>query len=217
MSFKKPSKNSDPLDLTPTPLSRCLELVAYFLDQPAPHPLPPHFIEAWSILADVLRVICQKGSEEEVKMVLELWHLDRRDWWPSLHFRFQAARSLEDGSLNNKALVSFLLSDTGDKEKYASFTNDVIREKKSPNLESLIKQLGPYQLKLRARFQQLLPDLMRDKYPHRLRGFEKPSTPTVPSHSDTPSTLEEDETVSINLGRYGSNEELTWSEVSVAL
>ena len=168
-STKESSKISAPLDLTPSPLSHCLELLMNFLDQHAPHPLPPHLIKAWSFLAQALRLICQQGSDQEIKVLLEMWHLDRRDWWPSKHFRFHSSRSSQDVSLNDKALVSFLLSDSGYEEKYASFTNDVIRETNCLDLESEIMQLGRYQQDLRKRFRQLLPDLMRDKYPHRLK------------------------------------------------
>jgi len=153
--------------MTPSPLSRCLEIVTFFLDQPDPFPRPPHFAEAWRILADVLTVICQQGSDEEVNLLLEIWHLNRRSSWPSIHFWFHP--DVEDDSLIEKALVAFLLSDEGDQKNHASFTKDVIKEKNSSSLEARVKELGPYQEKLRDRFKQLLPDLMREKYPHRLK------------------------------------------------
>lgn len=81
-------------------------------------------------------------------------------------------------SLIGKILVSFLLANTGVEQKYAySFTNDVIREKKSSNLESSIKQLCSYQHKLQIRFQQLLLNMIREKYPHRLQEIGDSDSP----------------------------------------
>jgi len=164
------------------------------------------------MLSTVLIAICQKGSDEEVKKVLEIWHLNRRWYWPRRHFRIP--QKYEDAALQDKALVCFLLSDSDDKEEFASFPKNVALTIETTQLDSIMKELNPSQQILRSRFQQLLPEVTKAKYPHRLPESEKSSVPFIPSLSSTISRVEpEEHPFQINLGCYGSESDSSKSKV----
>jgi len=185
-----------------------------FLDQRAPNPLPPACIEAWSMLSTVLSVICQKGSNEEVKKVLEIWHLNRQWYLPRRHFRIHKAQKYEDAALQDKSLVCFLLSDSDDKEEFASFPKNVAMTIENTQLDSIMKELNPSQQILRSRFQQLLTEVRKTKYTNRLPESDTSITPSVPSQSNTLSRVEqEDHPFQINLGCYGPEWEPSKSKV----
>jgi len=116
--------------------------------------------------------------------------------------------------LKDKALVCFLLSDSDDKEEFASFPKNVALTIENTQLDSIIKELNPSQQMLRSRFQQLLPEVRKAKYTNRLPESDTSTTPAVPSQSNALSRVEkEDHPFQINLGCYGPESDSNRSKV----
>lgn len=96
------------------------------------------------------------GTEKDITELVRLWHLERKDWWPSIYFRLADE---DDKSLPDRALFCFLLED-GNAEELHPFVSQVLRRMGNFSvLESLIRQLGPTKAEFSKKIQRLLPSV----------------------------------------------------------
>lgn len=158
-------------------LNKCLRLIVYFLDVHIFNAPSPDTREAWKIMTDTIRRICLqgcclpllaapfvlaefalssfKGAEKCLQSIVELWHNDRKRWWPC----FRLPRSGIPPTLapddaeffSNKGFVCYILESNNH-----PFVAGLMDHGELRLLKSLIKETSHNKLKLDENIERLL-------------------------------------------------------------
>lgn len=157
-------------------LNKCLRLIVYFLDVHIFNAPSPDTREAWKIMTDTIRRICLqgcclpsfaapfvlaefalssfKGAEKCLQCIVELWHNDRKRWWPC----FRLPRSGLPPTLapddaeffSNKGFICYILESNNH-----PFVAGLMDHGELRLLKSLIKETSHTKLKLDENIERL--------------------------------------------------------------
>ncbi|KAI9558249.1 hypothetical protein GHT06_015002 [Daphnia sinensis] len=136
-------------------LSKCFELIVYFLDVHI-YNVPSTVIrEGWSILSDTVRRICMQVPDDCLRTVVDLWHNDRKRWWPCFRLpRSGLPSNLPPGDaeyLSNKGFVCYILE-----SQHHPFVATLREHPECKLLKSLIKQLSHHKIIFDSKIEPIL-------------------------------------------------------------
>ncbi|XP_057379997.1 uncharacterized protein LOC130702341 [Daphnia carinata] len=136
-------------------LSKCLELIVYFLDVHIYNVPSTAIREGWSIMADTMRRICMQGTDDCLRTVVDLWHNDRKRWWPCFRLPHSGLRSkLPPGDaefLSNKGFVCYVLE-----SHHHPFVATLREHPECKLLKSLVKQLSHHKVIFDSKIEPIL-------------------------------------------------------------
>ncbi|EFX71384.1 hypothetical protein DAPPUDRAFT_308906 [Daphnia pulex] len=138
----------------PNGLNKCLELIMCFLDVYVKHVPSAVIKEGWSIMAEILKRICLQEAEDCFQSIINLWHNERKKWWPCFrlpHYGLPSTLPPDDAEFySNKGFVCYVLE-----SQYHPFVVSLMEHQGCHLLKSLMEQLHHAKIKFDSHIEAL--------------------------------------------------------------